>query len=239
MRGSIPWQPPRPDRYTIAELAIEPRATALLLLDLQVAHLDPERGLGRRLRATPAQHAYYYTRVAEVVLPNVARLQAFFRAHRLPIVYTRLGLLTADGRELASWSWHAAAQRVAGDIPPRYPPGAPERELWPSLAPRPDELVLDKSTLSPFNSTMLDQYLRNMGVENLVIAGVLTDAAVETTARSAGDRGYNTIVVEDACAALAAEHHTAALATASWYVCKRTDEVLAQLGALLETDGPR
>ncbi|HZU07282.1 MAG TPA: hypothetical protein VFB73_15050, partial [Chloroflexota bacterium] len=133
MRGSIPWQPPRPDRYTIAELAIEPRATALLLLDLQVAHLDPERGLGRRLRATPAQHAYYYTRVAEVVLPNVARLQAFFRAHRLPIVYTRLGLLTADGRELASWSWHAAAQRVAGDIPPRYPPGAPERELWPSL----------------------------------------------------------------------------------------------------------
>ena len=234
MRGKIPWQRAREGRYVIPEWEIEPRATALLLLDLQVAHLDPDRGLGRRLRAYPEQHHYYFGRLADVVLPNVARLQAFFREHGLQIVYTRLGLQTADGRDLAPWSWQAAAQRAAPpDAPPRYPPGAPERELWPTLAPRPDELVLDKSTLSPFNSTALDQYLRNMGVENLVVAGVLTDAAVEATARDAGDRGFNAMAVEDACAALAPEHHAATFATASWYVGKTTDEVIAQLGGLL------
>ena len=50
MRGKIPWQRAREGRYVIPEWEIEPRATALLLLDLQVAHLDPDRGLGRRLR---------------------------------------------------------------------------------------------------------------------------------------------------------------------------------------------
>ena len=234
MRGKIPWQRPREGRYAIAEWEIEPQATALLLVDLQVAHLDPDRGLGRRLRAAPAQHAYYYGRLAEVVLPNVARLQAFFREHGLQLVYTRLGVQTADGRDLAPWSWQAAAQ-LAGpaDAPPRYPPGAPERELWPALAPRPDELVLDKLSLSPFNSTALDQYLRNMGVENLVVAGVLTDAAVETTARDAGDRGFHVMAVEDACAALAPEHHATTFTTASWHVGKSTDEVISQLGSLL------
>jgi len=236
MRGKIPWQRPRPNRYAITEWEIEAEATALLLVGLQVAHLDPERGWGQRLRADPEQHAYYYARVHEVVLPNVARLQAFFRGHGRQIVYARLGLLTADGRDLAPWSWqHAAQQAAAPAAPPRYPPGAPERELWPALAPRPDELVLDTTTLSPFNSTALDQYLRNMQIENLVVAGVLTDAAVEITARDAGDRGYHVMAVEDACAALAPEHHATTFATASWYVGKTTDEVIDELGRLLPT----
>jgi nicotinamidase-related amidase len=236
MRGKIPWQVARPGRYTIAEWEIEPRATGLLLLDLQVAHLDPERGLGMRLHEAPALHRYYYGRLREVVLPHVARLQEFFRGHDLPVVYTRLGVQTADGRDLAPWSWQAAAQRAGARAPPRYPPGAPERELWPALERRADELVVDKVTWSPFNGTALDQHLRNMGVENLAIAGVLTDTTVEITARGAGDRGYNAIVVEDACAALAPEHHEGAIATASWYVVKTTAELIDQLGSLLGAD---
>jgi nicotinamidase-related amidase len=233
MRGKVPWQTAREGRYTIGEWEIEPRATALLLLGLQGAHVDPERGLGRQLQAQPTQAAYYFGRLADVVLPNVLRLQAFCREHSLQVVYTRLGVQTADGRDLAPWSWQAAAQQASPDAPPRYPPGAPERELWPTLQPRPDELVLDKISLSPFNSTALDQYLHNMKIENLVVAGVLTDAAVETTARDAGDRGFHTMAVEDACAALAPEHHEATFATASWYVGKTTDEVLDQVGGLL------
>ncbi len=233
MRGTIPWQRPRPNRYTIDEWEIDGEATALLLVGLQVAHLDPDRGWGARLRAYPEQRAYYYGRLRDVVLPNVARLQELFRGHGRQLVYTRLGLLTADGHDLAPWSWQAAAQR-AGSPPLRYPPGAPERELWPALAPRPDELVLDTTTLSPFNSTALDQYLRNMRIENLVVAGVLSDAAVETTARDAGDRGYHVIAVEDACAALAPEHHATTFATASWYVGKTTDVVIGELGRLLQ-----
>ncbi len=45
-----------------------------------------------------------------MALPNVLRLQAMAREHGLPIVYTRLGVQTADGRDLAPWGWQSAAQ---------------------------------------------------------------------------------------------------------------------------------
>src|SRR3954468_15253676 len=140
MRGTIPWQRPRPNRYMLEEWELEGAATALLLVGLQVGYVDPDRCWGRLLAARPDQHAYYYGRLRDVVLPNVARLQALFRQAGRQLIYTRLGLLTADGRDLAPWSWQAAAQQAAAPAAlPRYPAGAPERELWPALAPRPDE----------------------------------------------------------------------------------------------------
>jgi len=72
-------------------------------------------------------------------------------------------------------------------------------------------LVIDKNSSSPFNSTGIDQLLRNMGVTSLIITGMATDMCVETTSRDAADRGYHVIVVEDAVATFFAEHHRAAL----------------------------
>ena len=233
MRGAIPWQRQRPGRYSIPEWEIEGRATALVLLDLQVGHLEAARGAGPALRARFAEQAeYYYRRLREVALPAVLRLQAFFRERELPIVYCASGLALPDGRDVAPASWRAASRDVPTGIPCLLPPGHPDGELWPALEPRPNELILRKQTLSPFNGTALDQYLRNMGVENLVIAGVLTSAGVETTARNAGDRGYTAILVEDASAALSPEDHAAATAHASWYVVRSAQVVVDALDPL-------
>ena len=110
---------------------------------------------------------------------------------------------------------------------------SPEYEIVPQLAPLPHDLVLDVNSVSPFASTSLDQLLRNMGVENLVVTGVLTNAAVESTVTDAGDRGYNAILIEDGCAAYRQEEHEDALANARWWVVKSTSEVIATLGELL------
>lgn len=235
MRGCIAWQPAYPGRYSITEWEIEGRATALLLLDLQVGHLDPERGAGPDLLARfPRQAEYYYERTTKHLAPTVLTLQAFFRRHSLPVVYGRSALALPGGHDVAAWSWRAAAIRQGGpSIPLLLAPGAPERELWPQLAPRPDELVLDKPTLSPFSSTAVDQYLRNMGIENLVIGGVLSNGAVETTARAAADRGYTTIVVEDACAALSPEDHAACMGLAQWFVVRPSEVVMQDLEPLV------
>jgi nicotinamidase-related amidase len=72
-------------------------------------------------------------------------------------------------------------------------------------------LVINKTSSSALNSTMLDQTLRNMGVEALIVSGVTTDVCVETTARDAADRGFQVIIVEDACTAFSADLHRAAL----------------------------
>ena len=96
---------------------------------------------------------------------------------------------------------HEGRRRGDGDRPSRHVAvGSFEHEIVDELAPLPGELVLDKNASSPFNGTGIDQLLRNLGVETLVLVGVATDMCVETTGRDAADRGYNVIVAEDATA---------------------------------------
>ena len=95
-------------------------------------------------------------------------------------------------------------------------------------------LVIDKNASSPFNGTGIDQLLRNLGIETLVMTGMATDMCVETTARDAADRGYNVIVVEDAVATFFPQHHHAALSALARVYTQvwRTDRVLDTLQEL-------
>ena len=222
MRVKIPWDHPRPGRFSITEWEIDPARTALLVVDMQRAYVDPAIGVGPTLQERfPDIYQRYYPRLAQTVLPNILRLQEFFRDHGLEVIYTRIGLQLPEGRDLPPWSWRAA--QVSRHESNLYPKDSLEYEIVPELAPLPHELVLDKNSASPFASTALDQFLRNMGVENLVVTGLLTNVAVESTSRDAGDRGYNPITVEDGCAAYRPQEHEDTLANASWWVVRNTE----------------
>jgi nicotinamidase-related amidase len=52
-----------------------------------------------------------------------------------------------------------------------------------------------------FSCTNLDYVLRNLGISQLVVVGVFTNECVETTVRTAADRGYLVYVPEDCTAA--------------------------------------
>ena len=75
----------------------------------------------------------------------------------------------------------------------------------PQIAPREDELIVDKLTSGAFNSSILDHSLRNMGVSDVVIVGIATDMCVFGTARVAAELGYNSLLCEDACATYTAK----------------------------------
>jgi nicotinamidase-related amidase len=239
MRGKIRWESPNGNRYIIPELKIEGRNSAFLILDLQLAYAHPDYGLGRRLRGfEPLRHEYFYRRLAETVIPNVLKLQAFFRTHRLPVIYTRMGLQLPNGKDLPPWSWRNAQASATSSTGTRtlYPVDAPEYNLLPEISPQSSELIVDKHSLSPFNSTPLDQWLRNMKVENLVVCGIITDAAVEHTARNAGDRGYNVIVIEDACAALSKDEHEESFLYGGWFVAKSATQLMDELSPLIQSE---
>ena len=85
--------------------------------------------------------------------------------------------------------------------------GRPNYEITPEVFPAEDELVVDKLTSSAFHASMLDHALRNMGVEDVVLVGCLTDMCVLGTARGAAELGYNTLVVDDATATLTQRAH--------------------------------
>lgn len=84
-----------------------------------------------------------------------------------------------------------------------YRPGQPGNAFKPEAAPLPGETVIAKQTNSAFIGTGLEQHLHAAGIGQLVICGVVTNNSVEATVRMAGNLGFDTILVEDACFAFA------------------------------------
>lgn len=82
----------------------------------------------------------------------------------------------------------------------------------PALKAELADLVLIKPRVSAFYGTGLDAALRARKVERVVIAGVSSSWAVQSTARDAHDRDYQVLVLEDGCAAASETEHQASMA---------------------------
>jgi nicotinamidase-related amidase len=81
------------------------------------------------------------------------------------------------------------------------------------LKPHPEDIMIEgKRGLDAFPSTNLDFILRSKGIDTVVLAGFLTNCCVESTMRSAYERGFDVITLKDCTAALSQEEQTMALA---------------------------
>lgn len=236
MKAKIPWDIERSGSYTLKEWEVDVTRSVLLILDMQRGYVDPDTATGKLLKGNyPEIYSYYYDRLAQLVQPNIIMLRDFFRKHGMEVFYTRMGLQLPEGKDLPAWHWRRASLENHG-------PGnhflfykaIAEYQLVEKLQAFSKELVLDKNSLNAFNSTPLDQVLRNMGLENIIITGILTNVAVESTARSAGDRGYNVIVIEDACAAYNRSDHENTMRSVNGYVVKTAEELIKFFSPLLQ-----
>ncbi len=167
---------------------------ALLVVDMQGSDMmiDPSGELGQKHPEIPA---YYNHRMKETVVPNIVRLLDSFRSAGRRVVYTRNGRITPHGAEVTA---RLRRHKPKPGAPPRYR-GTPAYDVMPELAPREDELIVDKLTSGAFNSSILDHSLRNMSVTDVVIVGIATDMCVFGTARVAAELGYNSLLCEDGC----------------------------------------
>jgi nicotinamidase-related amidase len=172
---------------------MDPRRTALLLVDLQEGTCGAEQA-----RQRPCFHGLFRQRT----LPALQRALALARGQGIEVIHTVIANLTADGRD-RSLDYKRCGMG--------FPPGSAPTRVIDELAPRPDELVLPKSSSSPFSSTTLDYLLRNIGIETLIVAGILTDQCIDHTVKDAADRGYRVICLPEACMAESLERHRAAL----------------------------
>jgi nicotinamidase-related amidase len=73
-------------------------------------------------------------------------------------------------------------------------------ELHPALEPGSGETIVDKEDPNSFVGTELDSLLKAKGIDTVVWAGMISWMCVETTVRSAKDRGYRNLVTHDATA---------------------------------------
>jgi nicotinamidase-related amidase len=187
--------------------SIEDHKTALLVIDLQ--YLDAAPGFGvfadAEKSGVPVEaQEYYFKRLDHVVLPNVRRLQDNFRDLGMEVIHTRIMSMTRDGRE-----------RSAGHkrLNLHAPPGSKESEFLVEVAPKGDEIIINKTASGVFNATNIEYILRNMGITGLFICGVYSNECVSTTVRDACDRGFYTTMINDACATVTPELHNATIET--------------------------
>jgi nicotinamidase-related amidase len=109
---------------------------------------------------------------------NMGRLLAAWRAEKRAIIHIRHDSMFATSA---------------------YRPGQPGNDFKDEVAPAAGETVVAKRTNSAFIGTDLEERLRNGGCDALVIAGVVTNNSVEATVRMAGNLGFETYLVADAC----------------------------------------
>jgi biuret amidohydrolase len=196
-----------------APISLVPDRTALLVIDVQRYFVRPEDSFGQVFeRLVPGVTAGYFQRVRDTVLPNIRRLQEGFRARGMPIFFTATGTRVGNGRDLPGWlrDLDQLGLAVLGQrVWPRV--DDPSFQVDERVAPVGDEPVLIKCSSGPLASTRLDQTLHHLGVDTVVVTGLTTDVCATQAAREMADRGFTTILVDDACTTLSDEMHQSAV----------------------------
>ena len=214
-------------------IALEPERTALLIVDMQHVFISrpakaPETPAEKRRAERWEQ---FYRAIDETVLPNNVRLLEFFREHGLEVCFAKIQGRKKNGKD------RSLDQKATGYNELLLPPGDPSAEIVPELAPGDDEIVVQKTTDSALTGTPLRLMLSNMGIDTVVVTGVLTDQCVSGTVRSLADESFRVWLIEDACRASTEEIQRNELTILNNIYCHvvNTDEIIAALSeALLE-----
>jgi len=180
--------------------------TALVVIDMQRDFIE-EGGFGSVLGNN--------VRPLAAIVPVVAQLLALARRHGLLVVHTRESHLP-DLSDCPPAKLRRGNPFLAiGDAGPMgriLVRGEAGNQILAAVAPQAAELVIDKPGKGAFYGTDLQQQLQSRGITHLLFAGVTTEVCVQTSMREANDRGYECLIVEDACASYFPAFHQATLA---------------------------
>lgn len=133
---------------------------------------------------------------------------------------------------------HIAANPAAGF----FLPDTEGAEIHPTVQPQENEPIVVKHAPNSFLRTDLESQLKDKGITKLIVAGMMTHMCIDATVRAAADLGYETTLIEDACATreltyqdkrVPAEHvHTAFVSALQSYAkITTTEEFLTQDGS--------
>lgn len=211
---------------------------ALLVVDMQDAQCRSDRGLGKLVADTPGAGEYFFGRIEDVI-DSQSRLLEDFREAGRPVVFLTIGPHARDGSDLPAWK-RRRNEEITRRTGMKYAGrGDPDHAIVAELKPREHEVVLNKSTFGGFAGTGLDLLLRNWGVEQLVLCGQATNVCVYLTAAEAADRGYECVVVGDACVAWNGSLHDAFLENFRLLFGRTAEsgEVIAELAAAGGAEG--
>jgi len=189
--GDNEWQAAIAD-YDRPGVVFRPARAALLVVDMQKVFAS-EEGSSFLPMSVPAGE-------------RLATLVQECRQSGVPVIFTRHVHTNPemDGGSMARW-WRSLILE-----------GTEESELIDKLQPQDGERVIVKCRYSAFAGTPLEMILRSLGVEDLIVGGVMTNLCCETTARDAFNRDFNVFFLGDGTASANQELHDSSLRNISY-----------------------
>ena len=205
--------------YDSAPWHLEPGRTVHVVIDPQNDFLHPDGWY--------ATHGIDISHMRRVIGP-IARLNEECRRRDVPIVWTRHGtygvddggpfmrkrvLLLDGGLRKNTWGY----------------------ELLEELAPQADDQIVEKTRLSAFFKTDLEQILNELDAETVLLSGVLTNQCVGATCKDALFRDFKPVVVEE-CVGTASPHlHDPAIEMirVGWGQVNTLEETLHELSSFV------
>lgn len=165
-------------RWNLAE-----EKAALIVVDMQNGFLRPDGFF--------ALGGLDWRRCAATIEP-IRRVIAAAREKLIPIVFTRYTLKSdySDAGLLAEW--RPRLKTVGAMVR-----GTRDWEICEELAPRPSDIIVDRTRYSAFHATTLKETLVEKGVTLVVVTGVTTNMCVESTVRDAFTHDFKVVVLED------------------------------------------
>lgn len=179
-------------------MALNPKQTGLVLIEFQNDFTSKGGVFHDAVKGVMDSNQMLSNTVAVVEAARAAGIQIIY----VPIAFT------AD--------YHEVSPSPYGIMKGVVDNGAFKKDTWGTeivdvLAPQPEDIIIEgKRSFCGFASTNLDFILRGRGIQNIILTGYLTNCCVESTMRTAYDKGYQVISLTDCCATLSiAEHENA------------------------------
>jgi gluconolactonase len=204
----------------MADFTLDPKRTALIIQDLQN---DVIIEGGAFAESGSPEHAK-----EQNVVANTLKLADAARAKGVPVVHVHYVVEPgAPGLQLNAPLFNAVQDA-----------NALVRGTWGAapadgLEPQEGDYVVEKTRMSGWQGTRLDNLFRALEVDTVIVTGAWTNMSIEHTARTGADMGYTMIVPEDCCSTMNADWHNASINYALQNVSTVTkaDEVIEALGA--------
>ena len=215
-----------------ADLIVDPKKTALLIVDMQKEFISREIGESIMFREIGEWERWlpFHDRLDDIVIPNTVKLLDYFRKNDLLVTFGRIACLRPDGED------RTTIQKTDGWNNIFLYVNTVEAEMIDELAPLPEEIVVNKTTDSVVAGTNYARLIRNIGIDTVVVTGIVTDQCVASTVRGLADDGFRVICVEDACAAATMELHDAELKIMNCLYCTvlSTEQTIGVLAGTLK-----
>jgi isochorismate hydrolase len=147
----------------------------------------------------------YFRGIILPVIGNIKKIIDTARQKRLPLFFTQHGHESAEESGMLGRWWADLIIK-----------GSDEARLLPELGVSPEDTVIPKATYSAFHHTGLEEKLKERGIQDLIIGGVMTNLCCETTARDAFVRDYLVFFLADGTSTVSEDFHLATLKNLSY-----------------------